>query len=205
MNVGGAGINQSIANTSRSVNIVRYDTPNIAGFFGSISASPNFSGQEGVTRVGANGVVLSNGLGDSGKGAAYNLALNYANGPIRVGGSYWTANSEDRNFGQARNDQKAYTLTGAFTFGPVNVGLTWDRSYVYTGVNKVSNFDNRRDAFSVPVTFQLGNGTLLATYTKALDTKVNGTRSATPAPGWPAWATATRCPSARRSACRTST
>ncbi len=174
VNVGGAGINQAIANTSRSVNIVRYDTPNIAGFFGSVSVSPNFQGSEGVTRVGTNGVVLSNGVGDSGKGNAYNVALNYANGPIRVGGSYWKANAEDRNYGIARNDQQAYTLTGAFTFGPVNVGLTYDRSYVYTGLNKISNFSNRRDAYSIPVTFQLGNGTLLATYTRNNDTKVNG-------------------------------
>ncbi len=183
VNVGGAGINQSIANASRSTNIVRYDTPNIAGFFGSLSVSPSFNGSEGVSRSVTTGTgasafttVVSNGMGDSGKGNAYNLALNYANGPIRLGGSYWKANAEDRNYGIARNDQQAYTLTGAFTFGPVNVGLTWDRSHVYTGLNKISNFDTRRDAFSIPVTFQLGNGTLLATYTTARDARVNGTK-----------------------------
>ena len=175
VNVGGAGINQAIANTSRSVNIVRYDTPNIAGFFGSLSVSPNFQGSEGVNRT-VNGVIVSNGLGDSGKGNAYNAALNYANGPIRLGASYWKANAEDRSFGVARNDQQAYTVTGALTFGPVNVGLTYDRSYVYTGVNKVSNFSNRRNSYSIPVTFQLGNGTLLATYTRNDDTRVNGTK-----------------------------
>ena len=163
VNVGGAGINQAIANTSRSTNVVRYDSPNFAGFFGSVSVSPSFSG------VGSEG-----GVGDSGKGNAYNVALNYANGPIRVGGSFWDAESDNRNYGVARSDQRAYTLTGAFTFGPVNVGLTWDRSEVKTGLGKISSDKTRRDAWSIPVTFQLGNGTLLATYTKARDAHVSG-------------------------------
>ena len=162
VNVGGAGVNQAIANTSRSVNVVRYDTPNFAGFSGSASISPNFQGSEGP-------------VGDRGKGNAYNLALNYANGPITVGGSYWNADSENRATGAAKSDQRAYTLTGAFQFGPVNVGLTWDRSEVNTGLVDVSDTKTKRDAWSIPVTFQLGNGTLLATYTDARKAKVGGT------------------------------
>lgn len=179
VNVGGTGGgatglvggNTAIANTSRSLNIVRYDTPNFAGFSGSVSVSPNFRGSEGVVSTTNPG-----GYGDSGKGNAYNVALSYANGPLTVGGSYWYADSEDRNFNAARADQRAGTLTAGFQFGVFNIGATWDRSEVRTGFVKVSETKNRRDAWSIPVTMQLGNGTLLATYTRALDTRVGGTK-----------------------------
>lgn len=165
VNVGGAGINSPIANTTRATNVVRYDSPNFAGFSGSVSVSPSFT---------AAGSEL--GVGDLGKGNAYNAALSYANGPLTVGGSYWYADSDNRNFGAARADQRAGTLTAGFQLGVFNIGATWDRSEVRTGFVKVSETKNRRDAWSIPVTMKLGNGTLLATYTKAMDTRVAGTK-----------------------------
>ncbi|RYD90438.1 MAG: porin [Sphingobacteriales bacterium] len=72
-----------IANASRSQNVIRYTTPNFAGFQGQFNYSTNFQGSEGAP-------------GDAGKGRAMALGLNYGNGPLKAGVSFWDAESEDR-------------------------------------------------------------------------------------------------------------
>jgi predicted porin len=150
-------VGQSIANASRSTNIIRYDLPStmMPGVSGGVSYSTAFAGNDGV-------------IGTSGKGRAYSFNLGYAAGPLKLATSYWNAQAEDRSTAVARNDQKAWTVTGGWNFGVGTIGLTYDRSTYDKAAAASGVFvENRRTAWSVPVTFGVGAGTILATYTKA--------------------------------------
>jgi predicted porin len=58
------------------------------------------------------------------------------------------------------------------------LGLTYDRSQINGGTVGGADSKARRTAWSIPVTVPLGAGTFLITYTKASDTKLNGTTQA---------------------------
>ncbi len=161
----GAGSPVAIANASRSVNTLRYTTPNFGGFTAQVNYSTAWAGSDGD-------------VGDAGKGRAAHGALNYAAGPLRAGLSLWDARSESRLAAAARNDQRAMTAMVDWNFGMGSVGLTWDRSRVNAAAAGGAVSENERDALSVPVTFKLGTGTLLATYTRAADVEVGGAKVA---------------------------
>jgi predicted porin len=161
--VNGSGAASAIANASRSQNVVRYTTPNFAGFQAQVNYSTAFQGSEGA-------------VGDAGKGRAAALGLNYGNGPFKAGVSFWDAKSESRLAGVATNDQKAGTAFIDWNFGVATVGLTYDQSETETntGVVGAATLNNKRRAYSIPVTVPLGAGTFLFTYTKARDVTGNG-------------------------------
>ena len=155
-----------IANASRSQNVIRYTTPNFSGFQGQFNYSTSFQGSEGAP-------------GDAGKGRAMALGLNYGNGPLKAGVSFWDAETESRVTGAAAGtppgNQKAGTAFIDWNFGVATVGLTYDTSEVDRAIVGGPAAETRRRAFSVPVTVPLGAGTFLFTYTKARDAKLNGT------------------------------
>ena len=146
----------SIANASRSQNVIRYTTPNFSGFQGQLNYSTSFAGPEGLP-------------GDAGKGRAVNAGLNYGNGPIKAGLSVWDAKSENRSAAAIRADQKAYTLFADYNFGFATVGLTFDQSKLVGGALNAAETEAKRRAWSIPVTVPMGAGTVLFTYTKARD------------------------------------
>jgi predicted porin len=155
---------QSIANASRSTNVVRYDLPStmMAGLTGGITYSTNFAGNDGA-------------IGAAGDGKAWSANLGWASGPFKLAFSYWNAKAEDRTITVARNDQKAWTLAGGWNFGLGTVGLTYDVSAYDKAAAASGTFvENKRRAWSVPVTFGVGAGTILATYTRAQDVKAGG-------------------------------
>ena len=149
-------VGASIANSSRTTNVIRYTTPNFSGFQGRLSYSTSFNGPEGAP-------------GDAGKGRAMNAALNYGSGPLKAGVSIWDAKSESRLATATRADQEAYTLFADYNFGVATVGLTFDESKRIGGLLSVAETESKRRAWSIPVTVPLGAGTLLFTYTKARD------------------------------------
>lgn len=155
--------NTAIANASRATNVVRYDLPNFSGLTGSLSYSTSWAGS------GSEGPV-----GDAGKGSATALQLLYANGPINAGISLWNAKSENRTAGAARGDQTAYTLTGGYNFGFATLGLTYDVSKVNGGLVGAADSEFKRNVWSIPVTVPVGAGTILFTYSRASDAKLNG-------------------------------
>lgn len=161
--VNGSGAASAIANTSRSTNMVRYTTPNFAGFQAQANYSTAFAGPEGA-------------VGDAGKGRAAALGLNYGNGPFKAGVSFWDAKSESRLAAAPKSDQKAATAFIDWNFGVATVGLTYDQSEIETntGVVGAATLENKRRAMSIPVTVPLGAGTFLFTYTKARDVSGNG-------------------------------
>ena len=155
-----AGVNTGIAQLTRSMNVLRYTTPNMSGFTASATYSTAQAGSEGA-------------VGDAGKGRAISGALNYAAGPIRAGLSVWDSKSESRVAGAAQADQESISAVLGYDFGMGSIGLGLDRSTVTTGLIGGATVETRRNAWSVPVTFKLGTGTLLATYSRAND--VSGT------------------------------
>jgi predicted porin len=160
------GGTNAIANASRSVNMIRYTTPNFSGFQAQANYSTSFQGPEGA--VGS----------DAGKGRAMHVGLNYGNGPLKAGVSFWDAKTESRTVGAVRGDQEAGTAFIDWNFGVATVGLTYDSSQINGGTIGAASAENRRRAFSIPVTVPLGAGTFLFTYTKAREVKLNGTTTA---------------------------
>ncbi len=163
MMVGGAST--AIAQQTRTTNALRYTTPTMSGF----NAVVTYSTAQGAT---ANPGGAEGAVGDAGKGRAVAAALNYAAGPVRAGLSMWNSTQENRVAGAALagtygGDQSAYSLMGDYNFGMGTVGLSYDRSTVTAGVIGGATTDTKRTAWSLPVTFQLGAGTLLATYTSS--------------------------------------
>lgn len=166
--VNGSTAATAVAGSTRLANTIRYTTPAMSGFTAQVGYS---TGTADGTTGGGGGVITQMG------GNTMNAQLNYANGPIKAGASFYKQRSEDRTAGATRVDQNAYTLMGDYNFGVATVGLTYDNSTTEAGVIPVNN-STKRTAFSIPVTVPMGAGTILATYTRANDVRVNGVTTA---------------------------
>jgi len=149
----------AIANASRTANLVRWDSVNMNGFTAGLGYSTAFQGTgEG-------------GPGAASKGSAIAANIGYAKGPLTAGLSYWDAKDEPKV-----NGQKGLRAWGGYTFGTINVGLTYDQAAA--NVLQPTKVENKRNAWSIPVRASVGPGTLLFTYTVAQDVKVAGTTAA---------------------------
>jgi len=152
---GGGG--QSIANATRTPNVVFYDTPELwGGFTGRIaySFSPSATGVSGVS--GATGIITgqanqtvapaappaftttppatSADIGvNARKGRAWNLNPNWSAAGLNLGYSYWSSKQDNPNgyaAGAAGSaDQRSDRLYGSYLFPMgLRIGLAWDKS-----------------------------------------------------------------------------
>jgi len=139
-------------NPGRANNALRYDTPRMSGFQGTVQYSTNPLGQDGAAA--ANGA----------KGAAWYAAGNYLNGPIFAGLSYYQHDPE----GGGQTDNKAWRAYGSYTlpFG-LKLGLAYDKTRASKGVGLYEE----RGAWLLPVTYSFGNHSIYASYAKAGRTK----------------------------------
>ena len=152
----------AIARASRAQNVVRYDLPRLGGLRGGLAWSPGAVGTEGA-------------VGDAQKGNAWEADLAYASGPFTVGAAFWDEKFEGYKTAAAGTSigQQSWRVYGAYHFGIVKVGLTYDDSKLkFEGTG-----DQKRAAWSIPVSAKLGPGTLLFTYSQAADLKVGGSKS----------------------------
>ncbi|HMM54540.1 MAG TPA: porin [Candidatus Desulfobacillus sp.] len=148
----------AISPRTRSQNVLKYDTPNINGFNGTLAYSTNPFGAEGPQN--------NNGS----KGGAWTGALRYANGPMNAGISYWRNNEEGGNgaTGAATaSNQRSTRVWGRYTFGMgLSVGLGWDSSKydadITTGTNWV-----KRNAWLLPVSYAFGPHQVYFQFAKA--------------------------------------
>jgi predicted porin len=152
-----AGGAQSIANATRTPNVVFYDTPE---FFGGLTAraaysfSPSNNGVNGVTSnpTAAAAAVLSASTGlttgqgnqvppstssdiasNTRHGAAWNLNPNWSANGLNLGLSLWQAKMDNPNGyvvgSTASADQSATRLYGSYLFGfGLRIGLAYDQS-----------------------------------------------------------------------------
>jgi predicted porin len=144
-----------IANASRTQNVVHYTTPNWSGFTLIAAYSSNPGGPEADISSGTR------------KGSAWNLNPNFAAANWQVGYSYWKSKPD----ATANADQRADRLYGSYVFPMgLKIGLAWDKSKIQstTGGGDVA----RRSAWSLPVSYNWGNHTIHANYSKARDEQV---------------------------------
>lgn len=155
----------SIANASRSTNVVRYTAPAMGPLTLSGTYSFSFAGSEGA-------------VGSTGKGDAYSLSAGYAAGPLSAGLSYWSAKGENQTASAARTGQEAWTAMVNYNAGVATIGVTYDQSAQRAAAAGAAFIDTKRTAWSVPVTVPMGAGTALLTYTRADNTKTGGVANA---------------------------
>lgn len=136
---------------ARLGNSVRYDSPKVGGFTGSVQISQyDTSGGYGTdAQQRQHAYVMSTG--------GY-----YNNGPIQVGLAY-EANNNVRGAGL---DDYGLSLAGGYNFGAFRLGGVWERLKY-----DVPSGDVKRDYFGVSGTFNLGPGQIYAYYARALDGK----------------------------------
>ena len=136
---------------ARLGNSVRYDSPKVGGFTGSVQISQyDTSGGYGTdAQQRSHAYVL-------GTGGFYN------NGPLQVGLAY-EANNNVRGLGL---DDYGLSLAGAWNFGAFRLGGVWERLKY-----DVPSGDVHRDYFGISGTFNLGPGQIYAYVAQAQDGK----------------------------------
>lgn len=147
--------NRAGISTGRVNNSIQYVSPNFSGFKAVVGFSTNPAGNEGN---------VPDATGNYSKGQAYFLAGNYSNGPVYLNLAYWDHQLEGK---PAVGDQKQVRLSGsyAFPFG-LKAGFQWDQAKI-----EAVGSDLKRNAWQIPVSYQFGASTVLASFTKAGDLK----------------------------------
>ncbi|MGZ5780324.1 MAG: porin [Burkholderiaceae bacterium] len=158
---------------SRVPNSIKYTTPNMGGFTGSVGYSTSNS-TEGTYAA---------GNASYSKGQVVVLTGNYTNGPIYTNLAYWQNDTEGRpttiTAGAASNaDTRAIRFSGSYKmpFG-LKVGLQLDRSTLKAvgQTPTVSGADQSRTVWELPASYAFGNSTILGSYSKA--GSISGTTS----------------------------
>jgi predicted porin len=160
----------TIANGTRTPNLLMWDSPNWNGFTGRLAYSTSFAANEGSGRG-------TSGAGNPGGGNAWTGALRYNNGPWAAGLSYWNADGETRHIGTAtapntKNDQTSTRLWLGYTFGMgLKLGIAWDRSKLDNGQVQGSVVagigTTRRTAWMIPVSYAFGAHKIYGVYSRA--------------------------------------
>lgn len=165
----GGGTNTVGVNSSRTKNVLFWDSPNWSGFTARVAYSTNATGDElGVTGTAATANTIA-----SKQGSAYNLVARYDNGPIRAGVSYLNVES-DATIGAPdfQAGGKSTRAWGAYRIAGFSLGLAYDSSKL--DVNAGSS--RKRDGWAIPLSYQFGSHGVYATYAKANDLKTNGVK-----------------------------
>lgn len=149
------------APATRMTNLLRFDSANYSGLTFGLGYSFAYAGPEGYVSA-----TQQTSVGNNQKGSAIVADVGYAAGPISAGLSYVDAKNEPKTAGT-----KGLRVAGKYNFGMFSVGLTFDQS---KNKNLSTNAEAKRNAWSLPVTANLGPGTLLFTYSQAQDVKNNG-------------------------------
>lgn len=168
----------TIANGTRTPNIMMWDSPNWNGFTGRLAYTSGYQGNEGSGRS-------ATGTGNPGGGNAWTGAIRYNNGPWNAGLSYWNADGENRQAGApftfstvtglavaAANRKADQTSTRAwlgYTFAMgLKLGIGWDRSKLDTGVlGAAANNTISRTAWMIPVSYSFGPHAVYFNYARA--------------------------------------
>lgn len=162
---------RAITPRTRAQNVFMYETPNMGGFGGKVTWTPQAFGAEGGQA--ANGS----------KGDAWNIVLKYANGPINVGGSYWRHNEEGGNgAGGSVSNERSSRLWFKYTLPMgLELGLGWDRSQYDSDATAGTNWI-KRTAWMLPVAYTMGPHKMYFQYARAGNTSgaaVNDSTGAT--------------------------
>jgi predicted porin len=159
---GATGANTAIANTTRTPNVIAYDTISFNGLSARIAYST-----EGTTAA-ENDMSVWSATTGSRKGSAWNFNPVYVNGPWKVGYSYWDAKPDAPT--ATSLDQRGDTFYGGYNFGNgFRIGLGYNRSRLNASLGGAKNAE--RNAWSIPMIYSWGPHTVGGHYTKADDIK----------------------------------
>jgi predicted porin len=171
---GGGGT--AIAAATRTPNVIHYTSPDWGGFtvVAAYSTSPNPGGA--VAGVGAAGSVTESDIGSGvRRGNAWNINPNFAAANWQIGWSHWNQKN-DGGIGAAAlatvagGDQRSDRLYGSFKIAGFKVGLAWDKSRIKSAAGATSGTElSNRTAWSIPVSYVMGNNQFHAHYTRARD------------------------------------
>ncbi|MEK7753192.1 MAG: porin [Acidobacteriota bacterium] len=160
-----------IANTSRTQNVVKYDTPNFNGFSAIVawSANPIGNTEADMSATNAAGVQTR-------KGDGWNINPKYSNGPFEAEYSYWRAKPDAAV--AATTDQRGDSLTGKYSMSGFKFGLGWNRSKLESAITGAKAAE--RTTWSVAGHYKTGPHSIYAHYDKAGNVStVAGTQSDT--------------------------
>ena len=175
----------AIANATRTPNIIHYTTPNFGGFTaivaystgptGSATGQPNVSNVGAPVGLGATAAQQSDLASGIRKGNAVNINPNYAAANWQVGYSYWNMKPDGGqtiSASPAQLDQRSNRLYGSFKIAGFKIGLAWDKSRLRGNSGATNGLvTNDRTAWSIPISYIMGNNGFHFHYTKARDDK----------------------------------
>jgi predicted porin len=177
----------AIANATRTPNIIVYTTPNFSGFTALVGYSTgptgNAAGQVTVSQSASTAAIaapiaaaaaqqsdLASGIR---KGNAFTFNPNYAASNWQVGYSFWNMKPDggQQFIGSAsQEDQRSNKLYGSFKIAGFKIGLSWDKSKLTSNFGATSGtVTNQRTAWSLPISYMMGNNGFHFHYTKARD------------------------------------
>lgn len=154
----------TIANGTRTPNIMMWDSPNWNGVTARLAYSTSFAATEGT------GLVATAVGGNPGGGDAWTGAVRYNNGPWTAGLSHWDAETENQTNGAPYADQRSTRAWVGYTFPMgLKLGFGWDNSKLDFGLHGVagSHTTAKRSAWMVPVSYAFGPHKVYLTYARA--------------------------------------
>ena len=145
---------------ARFNNGIRYDSPDFAGFSGSVHYSTQYgaAGTAPLSGAGVAAAVTSNNKD------AYALGLNYKTGPIVLMAAYQTAEALTNT-----NDEKAWRLGAGVNLGDITVNALY---HAASDMGGVVNAD--RKVYGLGGAYKMGNASFSAQYYRATDLDSNG-------------------------------
>ena len=148
----------SVANGSRTQNVVRYDMPTWNGLDAIVAWSAN-----PTSTTDADMSALNPTTNTSRKGDGWNINPQYTNGPFQIGYSYWRAKQDAPT--AVTYDQRGDSLYGYYKFGGFKIGLGWNKSRFDNPTN--STLVIERSAWSLPMSYVTGAHNFVGHYTRA--------------------------------------
>lgn len=156
-NAGAPGATIAIGRGTRTVNVVRWDSPNWSGF--TVTGAYSFN-------AGAPEADLTTGLR---KGDAYNLNLGYAASSFKVEWSGWKERPDASLADNAGSVINAWMKMAGFKFG---AAYHMKENKSPDGTQKLE-----ANAWTIPVSWESGPHHIYAHYTVADDAKINGNKN----------------------------
>jgi len=149
----------TLANGTRTPNLLMWDSPNWNGFTARLAYSTSFAAGEGSGRS-------ASGTPNPGGGHAWTGAVRYNNGPWTGGLSYWNGRTEARPAAAASSaDQQSTRAWIGYTFAMgLKIGLAYDRSSIDMSA---AVGDHRRSAWMLPVSYAFGPHKVYFQYARA--------------------------------------
>ena len=152
----GSGATTPVGRGTRTVNVVRWDSPNWSGFTVTGAYSFNASGPESD---------LNSSIR---KGYATNINLGYATKAFKVEWSNWNEKTDDT---AAVNDTKGDVINAWMSMAGFKFGVAYHAKENTAGTNKAE-----ATAWTIPVNWEAGPHAVHFHYTVADDAKYNGTK-----------------------------